>query len=656
MHLHQRYHSPSGLGNIWFFMLAISCLNHCVADELGTAVRATIETASPSVVRIQTIGSAGNDEMEVSSQVTTGIVISDNGEILTSLFGFNGEPAAIFVEDAEGQRVAATIIAKDYLRKLVLLKCKDGQFSKASFSASHWPAVGLYSVAAGRMYPGTLASASLGIVSAVHRIHGMAIQTDAKISPVNFGGPLLDLNGQVLGILVPLSPRDSGEEIGGGVEWYDSGIGFAIPAIDALTSAEKLRTGNDLFPGVLGINPSTKNPLAKNFEVLEIFPDSPAAHAGLRQHDTVIEVNGKRIDRFGEFESIIKGAYAGDQLTLKIKRGDDELDTELQLVQKLKRPPIGFVGVIQHEVVKADNTAVGVRVSILPESPLATAGMPESAIITEWNGKPLTSVKDLSTHLRALTIGDNIKLAYKLEQSDNINTLTVVPEIRTPQVVRLTQTFVSNSLGLTNVNTVNWQRQQEAFKDDAGKVWYFAPPTEVENCGIAVLLSESKTPQELLLRKWDTLCKLNNLIIVVIQNEEDTEPGPEDSRLVSQALSVVAKDRQIDTDRVFLVADKKQAQLATELLLNPRLGQLRAAVFLDSRPQISGIPDSVITGKPPSILLISGQIQSRQNQALVAQAAESLRESGATVAQYKTNNDGNAEATICDWGISLKAR
>jgi len=72
----------------------------------------------------------------------------------------------------------------------------------------------------------------VGILSATNRIWGKAVQTDAKISPGNYGGPLIDIRGNVIGILVPLSPQGQGEVAG--AEWYDSGIGFAVPLNDML--------------------------------------------------------------------------------------------------------------------------------------------------------------------------------------------------------------------------------------------------------------------------------------------------------------------------------------------------------------------------------------------------------------------------------------
>src|SRR5205814_158981 len=66
---------------------------------------------------------------------------------------------------------------------------------------------------------------SVGIISAVNRIWGKAFQVDAKISPINYGGPVIDVQGRVQGILVPASPK--GDDEAAGYEWYDSGIGFA---------------------------------------------------------------------------------------------------------------------------------------------------------------------------------------------------------------------------------------------------------------------------------------------------------------------------------------------------------------------------------------------------------------------------------------------
>ena len=102
--------------------------------------------------------------------------------------------------------------------------------------------VGQWAIAVGRTFESDRPNMAVGILSAVERIWGKAIQTDAAVSPNNYGGPLVDIRGRVMGVLVPLSPEAAGEVAG--MEWYDSGIGFAIPMEHiqpGLAAAEKGR-------------------------------------------------------------------------------------------------------------------------------------------------------------------------------------------------------------------------------------------------------------------------------------------------------------------------------------------------------------------------------------------------------------------------------
>ncbi len=102
-------------------------------------------------------------------------------------------------------------------------------FPKDQIRVGHW------ALAVGRTLSPEITdppSVSVGIISALDRVWGKALQTDAKVSPVNYGGPLVAMDGRVQGILVPASPQSEGATAG--VEWYDSGIGFAIPMDDVL--------------------------------------------------------------------------------------------------------------------------------------------------------------------------------------------------------------------------------------------------------------------------------------------------------------------------------------------------------------------------------------------------------------------------------------
>jgi S1-C subfamily serine protease len=315
-------------------------------DELGVAVRAAAAAVNPSVVRLRVIGGERTvDGEKVTSLVTTGLVVSENGEILTSQFAVQGNPEAVLIETMSGKRTSATIVATDHLRRLVLLKAKDGEWTPATAASPETVHVGQYSVAVGRFYSGSSSSLSVGIVSAVNRIHGLAIQTDAKVSPVNYGGPLTDLHGKVLGVLVPLSPNGQGNA-NAGIEWYDSGIGFAIPLSDAMKAVERLREGNDLRPGKLGLRLTAAGLYSDRILVDEVVRGGPAQIAGLKKGDRLRKVNGTVIERMGILEEAVSSRYAGDRLVLELERSTELLTLDMTLVEEMPEFKPGWLGLM----------------------------------------------------------------------------------------------------------------------------------------------------------------------------------------------------------------------------------------------------------------------------------------------------------------------
>ena len=116
-------------------------------------------------------------------------------------------------------------------------------------------------------------------------MYGKVIQTDADVSTANYGGPLVDIRGRVLGIIVPMSPQQGASEVAG-TEWYDSGIGFAAPIAPLTERIERMKKGEDQRAGLLGIGLKPKNPRSSPAELSVVRPDSPAGKAGLKKGDT----------------------------------------------------------------------------------------------------------------------------------------------------------------------------------------------------------------------------------------------------------------------------------------------------------------------------------------------------------------------------------
>src|SRR5262249_52477606 len=156
------------------------------------------------------------------------------GFVITSSFNFANKPSDVFVGvPGRKDRFRAQVIATDHTRMLTLLKIDAKDLPVPTVCPKKDIVVGQWALALGRTLDPDLEhppSFSAGIVSATGRIWGKAIQTDAKVSPTNYGGPLVSIDGRVLGVLVPLSPR--GTDDTAGFDWYDSGIGFAIPLED----------------------------------------------------------------------------------------------------------------------------------------------------------------------------------------------------------------------------------------------------------------------------------------------------------------------------------------------------------------------------------------------------------------------------------------
>src|SRR5262249_19148907 len=144
---------------------------------------------------------------------------------------------------------------------------------------------------------------------------GKAVQTDAKVGPANYGGPLVDLQGRVFGILIPADPRAEGETAG--LEWYDSGIGFAVPLEDVNAVLTRMKAGPADKPvvlnrGILGVTPQGTDEYGQPPKIATVAPESTAAKAGIQVGDVIVEVDGKVIRNYAQVRHALGSKYDGD--------------------------------------------------------------------------------------------------------------------------------------------------------------------------------------------------------------------------------------------------------------------------------------------------------------------------------------------------------
>ena len=348
------------------------------------AVRAAVERVGPSVVRIETLGGLEQlDAQPLGTGPTTGLIVSEDGYIVSSSLGFAGQPTSILVTLPAGDRVPATIVARDRSRMLVLLKVSAPEPLAVPEPAprEQW-AVGQWTIAAGRTYPGPLPNVSVGVLSATNRIWGKAVQTDAKISPSNYGGPLIDIRGRVIGILVPLSPQRQGDLAG--AEWYDSGIGFAVPLVDLVPHLPAMKRGQDLFPGLLGITLVGTDIYALPATIATCPAKSPARLAGLRAGDTIVEIDAVEITRQAQLRHALGPRVAGDTVRIVALRGPEStrIETTIELAAHIEpyvRPDLGLLPLRPGGAPEADADApapAGVIIRhVFPDGAAAQAGL-----------------------------------------------------------------------------------------------------------------------------------------------------------------------------------------------------------------------------------------------------------------------------------------
>jgi serine protease Do len=253
--------------------------------------------------------------------IQSGLVVSADGAIVTSLVNIGDQRVGLFVEMPDGAIYAATRLGQDSQRDLLLLKIDARQLAVPRTAGKGDLAVGQWVVALGRTLPLPTPTGSKGIVSALGRHAGVAIQTDANISPVNYGGPLVDLRGRVVGMVAAVGARGSDSRAD---QWSDSGIGFAVPIADILARVAAMEQGHRLEPPFLGIefNMVRLEPGAK---VMRVIAATAAAESGLQAGDVIVEFQGACIETPFQLLHEIGSRAVGDTVTFKVHRNGQTL-------------------------------------------------------------------------------------------------------------------------------------------------------------------------------------------------------------------------------------------------------------------------------------------------------------------------------------------
>jgi serine protease Do len=273
-------------------------------------------------------GSSNEVVTQRGGSLGSGFIISPEGYIVTNNHVVapardNATVESITVTLADGREFQAELIGRDAASDLAVLKIRADNLPYVRFGDSTQARVGDWVVAIGNPF-GLGGSVTTGIVSALHRslqgagAYSRYIQTDASINSGNSGGPMFDLEGNVIGINTSYySPT------GGNV-----GIGFAIPAEQAAPVVDALRRGQRVQRGYLGLSAQTLDesmaaalglPKSRGELIRSITPAGPADRAGLQQGD-VTSVNGRPVLPDESLSFIVANLPVGARVPVEIVR------------------------------------------------------------------------------------------------------------------------------------------------------------------------------------------------------------------------------------------------------------------------------------------------------------------------------------------------
>ena len=296
-------------------------------------------------------GGTDDDGKPITREATSlgsGFIVSADGYVVTNNHvisaapegGGNAVVSSITVTLPDRKEYKATIVGRDQTSDLALLKIEAKGLPFVTFGDSTRARVGDWVVAIGNPF-GLGGTVTAGIVSALHRSIGVNgpydryIQTDASINQGNSGGPMFDLQGNVIGINTAIfSPT------GGNV-----GIGFAIPAEEAKPIIDQLRSGSRIKRGYLGvgIQPMTEDiatslglPKDRGEIVARVEPGEAAARAGIRQGDVIVSVNGQDVTPDNTLSYIVGKTPVGTRMPIELIREGQRRTVTVTLGE---RPP-----------------------------------------------------------------------------------------------------------------------------------------------------------------------------------------------------------------------------------------------------------------------------------------------------------------------------
>lgn len=509
-------------------------------EELATLRQAADEVAA-AIVRVEAIRAGDRS-------VGSGTLVDSRGYVLTAAERVGENPTGVLVTLADGTRHGGEVVARDHSRGLALLRIDaDTELPAADLSSSPPLAVGQWTVAVGRPYAGDQPMVSIGILSATGRHHGRAIQTDARIAPGLYGGPLIDAAGNMLGITIPVEAP--GLPTG---ELYDSGIGFAVPTDQIARRLERLKNGEDLHRGRLGIVTGDADSYALGTKIAGVQPQSPAAQSGLKSGDEILQIDGQTVRRFVEIQQVLGPRDAGEMVSLTIRRDGQQRQIDVELAESI--PPYRplEIGALAARV--DDQVTI---VSVLPEAPAAAALEPGMRLV-KVAGVPVETVAEARLQIQMLQAGEPSELTIEDEASSR--TVAV-----SPRAIPATLPPVPGPLEADEDGGNEWKTEDLALPGDKNSAKIFGPTSDADDDGLGLLVvlpGPQTTDLDAVLTPLQDVAQRSGVVLAAISSVERDRWTPTELETVVNVVAAARKLHPIRQDRVALLGTEGGGTMA----------------------------------------------------------------------------------------------
>jgi serine protease Do len=358
--------------------------------------------------------SEGQQPRERQQGAGSGFIISPDGQILTN-YHVVGDADRVTVKLDDGREFTAKTIGTDQPSDIAVIKIDAKDLPVLRLGDSDAMEVGDWVIAVGNPF-GLTESITVGVISAKGRSRlGIAdfedfIQTDAAINPGNSGGPLINLQGEAIGVNTAIASRSGGY----------MGIGFAIPSNMVKAVKDQLITQGKVVRGYLGIRiQELTRALAQSMHldttegvlVADVSKGSPAAKAGLKRGDVILALHGRPMTDPGQLRNTVAMSAPGTKVPVEILRDNKKREVTVELGElpreqtaaragEEKQAPVrlGFnVQNLTPEIARQlgyDDTKGVVVTQVEPGSEAYQAGVRRGMVIREVNHQEVHNMQD----------------------------------------------------------------------------------------------------------------------------------------------------------------------------------------------------------------------------------------------------------------------